>query len=43
MYRKFMIEGSFVRNKVSRSNEDWARHMADVTSERVNESVIESS
>ena len=37
MYRKFMVEGSFARNMISKSNKDLS--MADVSSERVNEYV----
>jgi len=38
MYRKFVIEGSFTRNMIIRSNVDFS--MADVTSERINEFVL---
>ena len=38
MSRKFMIEGSLARNMISKSNKDLS--MADVTSERVNKSVL---
>jgi len=41
MYKKIMIEDSWVRNMFSRSNMEYS--MADVSSEGVNEYVRESS
>ena len=41
MSRKFMIVGSLARHMISRSNEDLS--MADVTSERVNGSVLKGN